>query len=76
MYIHFNSLYTLYCPHSQAVEKYYDSDSFEVTSLNKFTFPDSQGMNYLQVHFERKLPGGWMLSQAGRSTKVSIYNVI
>ncbi len=53
----------------QFLKNFYDVQEYEVTSLKRFIFSDPQAT--LQIHFERRLAGGWLLTQDGGSSKVS-----
>ena len=56
----------------QSVEKQFDARDYEVQSLKRFSFSDSSSNGSIEIHFERKLAGGWNLTQAGCSSKVCL----
>ncbi len=39
-------------------------EQYEVTSLKRFVFSDAQAT--LQIHFERRLAGGWLYTHTRR----------
>ena len=42
-----------------------------MTSLRRFRFSESLEKASLEIHFDRRLAGGWILAQSGSSTKVN-----